>query len=162
MKRYLKYSSHYLTDQKKHSQPRLAKQIEAQEYETTDSAATPQYHSNQQQQHDSDYDETMSFNDQFNLLDNLNRENEALKNKQRPSSLFKFYPTQQQSDQLNAEFRMLTSAPAEHVCTKILLKCSQLKFDLEIEPMWYLIFLFLFFLFFLTNIKFYLNLITTP
>ena len=126
-----------MTDQKKHLQPRLAKQIEAQEYETTENTATSNYNSSQQQQHDSDYDETMSFTDQFNLLDNLNRENEALKNKQRPSSLFKFYPTQQQSDHLNAEFRMLTSAPAEHVCTKILLKCSQLKFDLEIEPMWY-------------------------
>lgn len=130
-KKYQSYSSKYLTDKKKQLQYNVSKKIESQEYEISDSNQQQLQNNNN---NESDYD---SFNNEhFNLLDTLNKENEQLRNKPRPLSLFKFYPVQQQNDLINVEFQMMPVPPAEQPCTKILVKCTQLKFELEIEPLW--------------------------
>lgn len=119
-----------MIDLKKQTQAQISKQIELQEYETEAAALqTPQ---------DNEYEETLSnsFNNEQNLLENLNKETEALRSKPRPISLFKFYPQQQQADQLCVEYKMLPIPPQEPPTTKFLVKCSQLKFELEIEPIW--------------------------
>jgi hypothetical protein len=55
----------------------------------------------------------------------------------RPVSLFDFYlcPNSQASS-LSVEYRMDSGLPTEVLCNRILVKCTHLKFDLDIEPIW--------------------------
>ena len=57
---------------------------------------------------------------------------------ERLSALFNFYPPQSIDDCPNVESRLsnVDMPPGEHACNKILVKCTQLKFELEVEPVW--------------------------
>ena len=54
----------------------------------------------------------------------------------RPQSIFNFYPPQHIDEQLNVEIRLSSEMPCEHASNRLLVKCTQLKFELEIEPVW--------------------------
>ena len=69
--------------------------------------------------------------------DTFDKENEILLDKQqRPTSLFNFYPPQSIDESLSVEARLNGDIPSEHACNRLLVKCTQLKFELEIEPIW--------------------------
>ena len=79
---------------------------------------------------------SISPNELPNMLETIEKENDQMRNISRPNTLFNYYPAQQQNDLLNVESRLLPGPPIEHTCNRILVKCTQLKFELEIEPVW--------------------------
>lgn len=72
----------------------------------------------------------------------IDRENEAMREKHRPGSLLNFYPASSGSGgggcgpTSAVETRLCPESPREHTPARLLVKCTHLKFDLEIEPMW--------------------------
>lgn len=74
--------------------------------------------------------------DNLNLLDSTNKQNDQIRAKKRPNLLFNFYPVQQSSESIHVESRLIPNPPVEHICNRILVKCTQLKFELELEPVW--------------------------
>lgn len=66
----------------------------------------------------------------------IDRENEAMREKHRPGSLLNFYPPPTAPPPYPVEMRTWPDAPKEHSPARLLVKCTHLKFDLEIEPMW--------------------------
>lgn len=69
-------------------------------------------------------------------LDLIDKENESIREKQRPLSLFQFYPNQNLTSNLLVENRLNPPPPREPECSRVFIRCTQLKFDLEIEPVW--------------------------
>ena len=65
----------------------------------------------------------------------LDRENEAMRDKHRAPAIFHFYPPQY-DESLSVEHRLSPEPPSEHTSNRILVKCTHLKFDLDIEPIW--------------------------
>jgi hypothetical protein len=68
-------------------------------------------------------------------IESIDKENEIMREKQRPPSIFHFYPPNHGINGM-VETRMMPDSPKEHSPAKLLVKCTHLKFDLEIEPMW--------------------------
>jgi dedicator of cytokinesis protein 6/7/8 len=85
-----------------------------------------------------------------NSSTNIHLSNEIIDNnellierQQRPQALFNFYPPQSVDETMlnNVEFRLgattdVLAPPGEHLSNRLLVKCTQLKFELEIEPIW--------------------------
>lgn len=67
----------------------------------------------------------------------IDRESEALRDSQRLNSIFQFYPNQDFTNgNIVVENRPSSLAPREHEASRVLVKCTHLKFELEIEPVW--------------------------
>ena len=65
-------------------------------------------------------------------------ENSTSESRQRTSysSLFNFFPSQPKIESLYVDHRASFEPPHEHKPNRILVKCTHLKFDLDLEPIW--------------------------
>ncbi|RNA40850.1 dedicator of cytokinesis 7 [Brachionus plicatilis] len=150
-KNYEKFSSFNLIKSKKSDLNRLSKKCEVQEYEC-DQACTDVLSANLEQSDSQQQQRTSWLLSDLETLEPdpilkvlferlppelIDRETEKLRETQRVNCIFQFYPNQDFANgTIVVENRPNPPAPRERDPNRVLLKCTHLKFDLEIEPVW--------------------------
>ncbi|CAF0831727.1 unnamed protein product [Brachionus calyciflorus] len=151
IKNYEKYSSYNLIKSKKSDLNKIAKKCDIQEYECDSAQASTETQISTDSSENSQQRTSWLLSDLEKLDPDpiipslferlppevIDRENEILRETQRVQALFQFYPNQDMTDQqIVIENRLNPPPPKELEPNRILIKCTHLKFDLEIEPIW--------------------------
>ncbi len=159
---YQKYSTYNLIQNKRADFLKIAKNCEVQEYESNypnqeiyhiSKSSNNSTHQDGHQQHQrsswmlSDLDKLEPDPIMTHLFERLplsvdgsyEKENEMNANEKKlraQMSLFNFYPSQPSIESFYVENRSSFEPPGEHKSNKILVKCTHMKFDLDLEPIW--------------------------